>query len=90
MPDQPSHYLCPICRSVACEVVGYGVRSKQGDPAVGTLPLYACMTCSNVFLDPRALTRGYEDRPRTNSPPSSGRAYTEWSLINTARKDRKA
>lgn len=90
MPDQRSHYRCPICKSVACEVVGYIVRSKEGDKMVGTLPLYSCMTCTNVFLDPLALTRGYEDRPRTSTSNPSGRSYTEWSLINTARKDRKA
>jgi len=90
MPDQRSHYRCPICKSVACEVIGYVVRSKQGDAMVGTLSLYACMTCTNVFLDPLALTRGFEDRPRTTSAPASGRSYSEWSLINTARRDRKA
>jgi hypothetical protein len=90
MPDQRSHYRCPICKSVACEVVGYIVRSKAGDATVGTLSLYACMTCTNVFLDPLALTRGFEDRPRTSSPSPSGRSYSDWSLINSARKDRKA
>jgi hypothetical protein len=90
MPDQRSHYRCPICKSVACEVVGYILRSKEGDKSVGTLSLYACMTCTNVFLDPLALTRGFEDRPRTTSASPAGRSYTEWSLINSARKDRKA
>jgi hypothetical protein len=90
MPDQRSHYRCPICKSVACEVVGYIVRSREADTTVGTMALYACMTCTNVFLDPLALTRGFEDRPRTASASPSGRSYTEWSLINSARKDRKA
>ena len=90
MPDQRSHYRCPVCKSVACEVAGYVVRPNEGGKAVATLPLYACATCTNVFLDPLALTRGYEDRPRTNSPNPSGRSFSDWSLINSARKDRKA
>jgi hypothetical protein len=90
MPDQRSHYRCPVCKSVACEVVGYAVRPNEGGKTVATLSLYACATCTIVFLDPLALTRGYEDRPRTNTPGPSGRSYSDWSLINKAHKDRKA
>ena len=90
MPDQRSHYRCPVCKSVACEVVGSIVRPSDGGKSVGTLALYACATCTNVFLDPLALTRAYEDRPRTPSQNPPSRSYGEWSLINTARKDRKA
>ena len=71
-------------------VLGGSLNESKGGKAVATLPLYACATCTNVFLDPLALTRGYEDRPRTNSPSPSGRSYSDWSLINSARKDRKA
>ena len=86
MPDQATHYECPVCRSPSCEVFGYIVRAD----GKASLPLYSCSICTNIFLDPLALTRAYADRPRRSARPAPGpTSYKEWSLINQNRKDRR-
>lgn len=84
MPDRPDHFRCPVCKSVSCERVI--VKRPQGTPYVTSL--YACTTCTIVFLDPIAFTRGYEERPTTIGRRSRGSSYAAWSRINQARKDR--
>lgn len=86
MPDQVTHYACPVCRSASCEVFGYVVRAD----GKGSIPLYNCSICTNVFLDPLAMTRGYADRPRRPASPPPAASYQAWSLINTERKNRKS
>jgi hypothetical protein len=84
MPDRPTYFRCPVCRSVSCERVS--VKRPNGTTYVTMF--YACATCTVMFLDPLAFTRGYEDRPRTPDQERRGQSFTEWSLINQARKDR--
>jgi hypothetical protein len=84
MPDQVSHYACPVCRSASCEVFGYIARAD----GKATLALYNCSICTNVFLDPLALTRAYADRPRRAATQAPSPSYQTWSLINQQRKDR--
>ena len=87
MPDRPDFFRCPICRSVRCEQV---VIKRGADRADYPLPLYACSTCTVVFGDPIAFTRGFEDRPRSAASTGNARdrAYVAWGKINQARKDR--
>ena len=85
MPDRPDFFRCPICRSVVCERVT--VRRANG--ADYTTPFYSCVTCTVMFLDPIAFTRGFEDRPHSASRPLTTNSYAAWSAINQARKDRK-
>lgn len=84
MPDKTTHFACPVCRSASCEMIGHIVRA-DGKASVS---LYSCSICTNVFLDPLALTRAYADRPRRAATPAPASAYQAWSLINQDRKDR--
>lgn len=84
MPDRPDYFRCPLCRSVTCERL---VIKRANKPPYVT-PFFHCTTCTVVFLDPLAFTRGFEDRPRSPSKQSTASVYTAWSRINQARKDR--
>lgn len=85
MPDRPDYFRCPICRGVTCERVA--VRRPNGSTYMTSF--YSCTVCTVMFRDPLALTRGYEDRPRT-SPRSAakGTTYQAWAKINQGRKNR--
>jgi hypothetical protein len=84
MPDRPEYFRCPLCRSVSCERVV--VRRAKAAPYM--TPFYSCTTCTVMFRDPIAFTRGYEDRPRQPAKVGRTESYPVWSRINQARKDR--
>lgn len=64
MPDRPDFFRCPLCRGVTWERVI--VKRPNGTSYVTAF--YSCTVCTLMFRDPLALTRGYEDRPRSSSP----------------------
>lgn len=84
MPDRPEYFRCPVCKSVSCERVV--IRRPNGTTYVTMF--YSCTTCTVMFLDPLAFTRGYEDRPRQTSRKAVEPPYPTWSRINQSRKDR--
>lgn len=86
MPDRPDFFRCPICRSVTCERVTVQ-RANQVDYVT---PFFACTTCTVMFLDPIAFTRGFEDRPQSSNRGSKVTSYAAWAQINQARKDRQS
>ena len=63
MPDRPDYFRCPLCRGVTCERVI--IKRPNGTPYVTAF--FSCTVCTLMFRDPRALTRGFEDRPRDGS-----------------------
>jgi len=98
MPDRPDYFRCPLCRGVTCE----RVIVKRPNGASYVTAFFSCTVCTLMFRDPRALTRGFEDRPRNESSrndssrnePSgsdsrSGNRYQSWSKVNQDRKDRE-
>jgi hypothetical protein len=84
MPDRPEYFRCPLCNSVSCERV---VVPRPNGTSYVTM-FYSCTTCTVMFRDPLALTRGFEDRPRTTRGQPSEPSYAAWSRINQSRKDR--
>jgi hypothetical protein len=87
MPDRSNYFRCPLCRAVTCERVV--VRRPNGTAYVTAF--FSCTVCTLMFRDPLALTRGFEDRPRTDpkSPGRQGNPYQAWSKVNQDRKDRE-
>jgi hypothetical protein len=91
MPDRPDFFRCPLCRGVTWERVI--VKRPNGTSYVTAF--FSCTVCTLMFRDPRALTRGFEDRPRdrssevrNDSKPSINR-YQSWAKVNQDRKDRE-
>jgi hypothetical protein len=85
MPDRADYFRCPVCRSLTCEEIV--VRAPDGTVL---LRFYTCAICTLVFRDPLALTRGYEDRPKTARTTSGvDSRYQSWAKINQGRKDRE-
>jgi hypothetical protein len=84
MPDRPDFFRCPLCKSVSCE----RVIVRRADGTNYLTSFYACTTCTVMFLDPLAFTRGFEDRPQTLQKSTPERSYSAWALINQKRKDR--
>lgn len=84
MPDKPEYFRCPLRRSVSCERV---VIKRRNAPDYVTA-FFSCTTCTVMFLDPLAFTRGFEDRPRSPVEISREGSYTAWSRINQSRKER--
>jgi hypothetical protein len=60
MPDRPDYFRCPLCRGVSCE----RVIVKRPNGTAYVTAFFSCTVCTLMFRDPRALTRGFEDRPR--------------------------
>jgi hypothetical protein len=86
MPDRPDYFRCPLCRGVTCERVV--VRRPNGSTYMTSF--YSCTVCTVMFRDPLALTRGFEDRPRTDpKPPGKATPYQAWAKINQGRKERE-
>ena len=92
MPDRLDYFRCPLCRGVTCERVI--VKRPNGTSYVTAF--YSCTICTLMFRDPRALTRGFEDRPRPQmkspedkSPAAGPNRYQSWSKVNQDRKDRE-
>lgn len=87
MPDRPDYFRCPLCRGVTCE----RVTVKRPNGTAYVTAFFSCTVCTLMFRDPRALTRGFEDRPR-NEPKSAAPAanrYQSWAKVNQDRKDRE-
>jgi hypothetical protein len=86
MPDRADFYRCPLCRGKTAERV---VVARPSGTAYRT-QFFRCGICSNVFMDPLALTRGFEDRPLTSQEHRGGVVYDLWGRINKARKEDKS
>lgn len=85
MPDRPDHLCCPICHGTVFQPV---VLNRADGSQVTTRFIY-CANCTVVCLDPVALTRAYEDRPKSRRAPSSSPAIQAWSQINQRRRERE-
>jgi hypothetical protein len=85
MPERPALFRCPICRSATCERIT--VRRANNSDYITSF--YACVTCTVMFLDPIAFTRGFEDRAQPSARTAAKTPYAAWSAINQARKDRE-
>jgi hypothetical protein len=96
MPDRPDYFRCPLCRGVTCE----RVIVKRPNGTAYVTAFFSCTVCTLMFRDPRALTRGFEDRPRDrphdrssdasrNDSKSSVNRYQSWAKVNQDRKDRE-
>lgn len=87
MPDRPDFFRCPLCKGVTCERVI--VKRPNGTAYVTTF--FSCTVCTLMFRDPRALTRGFEDRPRNDSQSASSQSQSRqpWSRASQDRKERE-
>ncbi len=85
MPDRPDHICCPTCNGTVFQRVVF----TRPDGSRVTTALFSCVNCTLVCLDPVALTRAFEDRPKTRRPPSSSPAIQAWSKINQRRRERE-
>jgi len=83
MPDRPDHYRCPLCRGVSAQRV---VVKRPSGTAYRT-EFFRCVICTNVFMDPLAITRGFEDRPRGPRESRNVIVYDAWGRINKTRKE---
>lgn len=83
MPDRADYYRCPLCRGVSAQRV---IVTRPTGSEYRT-QFFSCSVCSNVFLDPLAITRGFEDRPLTHGERRNANVYEMWGRINKARKE---
>ena len=82
MPELPDDFRCPLCHSVKYERIV--VNSRTGSSYV--TKFFRCRTCTVMFMDPLAFTRGYEDRPMTVNRRSNVTSFQAWSRINDGNK----
>lgn len=85
MPDRADYYRCPLCRGVTAERIV--VRRPNGMEY--RTEFFRCGICSNMFMDPLAITRGFEDRPLGSQERRNVIVYDAWGRINKARKEDK-
>jgi hypothetical protein len=85
MPDRATYYRCPLCRGVSAE----RVVVKRPSGTEYRTEFFRCGICTNVFMDPLAITRGCEDRPHNAQEPRNVVVYKDWGQINKARKEDK-
>lgn len=84
MPDLPDHICCPVCNGTVFQPV----MLDQPAGSQVTTPFFYCVNCTVVCLDPVALTRAFEDRPRTRRAASTSPAIQAWSRLNQRRRER--
>lgn len=85
MPDRPDYVCCPICHAT----VFHPVVAECPEGPKSTTRLFACANCTIVCLDPLALTRAFEDRPRSRRPPVDPTpAMSAWARINQRKRER--
>jgi hypothetical protein len=86
MPDRPDYFRCPLCKSVSCQRVSV----KRTNGTIYTTEFFACTICTVMFLDPMALTRGYEDRPQSSErKPALANPYQAYAQINQRKRERE-
>ena len=85
MPELPDDFRCPLCRSVKYERIV--VKGRTGSSFV--TEFFRCGTCTVMFTNPLAFTRGYEDRPMTVKRRSNVTAFRAWAAINGKKKPSK-
>ncbi|HEY6641069.1 hypothetical protein [Povalibacter sp.] len=86
MPDRPDYFRCPLCKSVSCQ----RVTVPRANGTTYVTAFYACTICTVMFLDPLALTHGYEGRPQSSErKPVTQNPYQAWSTINQRKRERE-